>query len=76
MHIQEKIKFKKLQNIVRKASSFRIILCLQFIMIHHPEVVSLLLVGKNSCKNSTALNNLLNYRVVFQDMDQTNKTMS
>ena len=64
-----------LQIVVRKASSLEIILCLQFIMIHYPEVASLLLGGKYPCKNSTALSSLLNYSVELQEAVQTNKTM-
>lgn len=32
--------------------------------------------GEISCKNSTALSSLLNYRVEFQEAVQTNKTVS
>lgn len=35
-----------LQIVARKASSLELILCLQFIMIHYPEVASLFLGGK------------------------------
>lgn len=65
-----------LQIVVRKASSLEIILCLQFITIHYPEVASLLLGEKYPCKNSAALSSLLNYSVELQEAVQTNKPMS
>lgn len=65
-----------LQIVVRKASSLEIILCLQFITIHYPEVASLLLRGKYPCKNSAALSSLLNYSVELQEAVQANKTVS
>ena len=49
---------------------------MQFIMIHYPEVASLLLGGKYPCKNSTAPSSLLNYSVELQEAAQTNKTVS
>lgn len=64
------------QIVLVKASSLEIILCLQFIMIHYPEVASLLLGGKYLCKNSTAPSSLLNYSVELQEAVQTNKTTS
>lgn len=64
-----------LQIVVRKASSLEIILCLQFITIHYPEVASLLLRGKYPCKNSAALSSLLNYSVELQEAVQANQTV-
>lgn len=46
-------------------------------MLHYLEAVTLIQrLERNPCKNGTALNNLLNYSVVFQEAVQKNKTMS